>query len=72
MVGGQLPTFSMKIIYNQKKQLNTMAFILTDEQLERICERSPECGCNCMKCEAMAANRRWHNGDYEDDEYDDE
>lgn len=45
-----------------------MAFILTDEQLDRICERSPECGCNCGKCEAMAANMRYHNGCYEDEE----
>ena len=48
-----------------------MAYILTDEQLERICERSPECGCNSVKCEAFAANMRFHNGDYmEDDCYD--
>jgi len=48
-----------------------MAFILSDEQLERICERSPECGCNCIKCEAFAANWRYHNGydDDDDDEY---
>ena len=46
-----------------------MAFVLTDEQLERICERSENlCGLNCMKCEAFAANMRYHNGDYEDDD----
>ncbi len=43
-----------------------MAYVLTDEQLERICERSV-CSCNCIKCEAFAANWRYHNG-YEDDE----
>ena len=38
---------------------------ISDSELEKICERSPECGCNCMQCEAFAANRKWHeiNGD---------
>ena len=49
-----------------------MAFVLTDEQLERICERSEKfCGLNCIKCEAFAANMRYHNGEYEDDDCDD-
>ena len=47
-----------------------MAYVLTDEQLERICESSPNCGCICMKCAAFAANRRFHNGDHEDDDDD--
>ena len=40
--------------------------LLTDAQLERICESSPNCGCNCLKCEAFAANYRYNNGDYDD------
>lgn len=45
-----------------------MAYVLTDEQLDRICERSSGlCGNNCTKCEAFAANWRYNNG-YEDDE----
>ena len=35
---------------------------MTDEQLERFCERNPDCGCNCMKCPAFAANYRYNNG----------
>lgn len=49
-----------------------MAYVLDDFQLERICDRSPDCGCNCMKCEAFAANQRFHNGDHEDDDDDDD
>ena len=39
-----------------------MAYVLelNDFELERICERSPDCGCDCMKCEAFAANMRYH------------
>lgn len=44
-----------------------MAYVLDDFQLEAICERSEGlCGCNCIKCEAFAANQRYHNGDYDD------
>lgn len=47
-----------------------MAYVLTDEQLERICERSGDfCGCHCITCEAFAANQRYHNG-YDDDDED--
>ena len=43
-----------------------MAYTLTDEQLDRICERSEGlCGCNCQKCEAFWANYRYNNG-YDD------
>lgn len=48
-----------------------MAYVLSDIELERICERSPDCGCNCMKCPAFAANMRYHDG-YNDDEDDDD
>jgi len=38
-----------------------MAYVLTDEQFERICERSAGlCDCNCIKCDAFAANMRYH------------
>ena len=52
-----------------------MAFILDDAQLEMICDRSAGlCGYNCIKCEAFAANRRYHDGyrdfdDEDDNEY---
>ena len=45
-----------------------MAYLLTDAQLERICDASPDCGCDCMHCEAFAANYRYNNGYTEDDE----
>lgn len=43
---------------------------MDDFALERFCERNPDCGCNCMKCPAFAANYRYNNGleDYENDE----
>ncbi|MBO7731851.1 MAG: hypothetical protein J6S67_04845 [Methanobrevibacter sp.] len=48
-----------------------MAYVLTDEQLDAICNRSADfCGLKCIKCEAFAANMRYHNGDYENDEDD--
>lgn len=40
-----------------------MAYTLSDSQLEQICERSPECGCDCMRCQAFAANMRYHQND---------
>lgn len=46
-----------------------MAYVLTDEQLELICERSG-CDCECIKCPAFAANRRYHFG-YEEEDDDD-
>lgn len=48
-----------------------MAYVLTDEQLDRICERSEGlCGNNCAKCEAFAANWRYNNGyDIDEDNY---
>jgi hypothetical protein len=50
-----------------------MAYVLTDEQLERVCERSAGlCGNNCVRCEAFQANIRYNEG-YRDDneeEYD--
>lgn len=45
-----------------------MAYILDDFQLEQICNRSADfCGLNCAKCEAFAANMRYH-GDIADDD----
>lgn len=38
-----------------------MAFTLSDTQLEQICERSEKfCGLDCARCQAMAANIRYH------------
>ena len=37
-----------------------------------VLDRSPDCGCNCMKCPAFAANMRYHNGDHEDEDDDDD
>ena len=49
-----------------------MAYVLDDFQLERICYSSLYCGCNCIRCEAFAANQRFHNGDHEDEDDDDD
>ena len=49
-----------------------MAFVLSDYEFERICERSElTCGHNCRTCEAFQANQRYHNWDEEEDEDDD-
>ena len=49
-----------------------MAFVLSDYEFERICERSElTCGHNCRTCEAFQANQRYHNLDEEDDEDED-
>lgn len=32
--------------------------IMTDYELEQICRRSPDCGCDCAHCQAFA---RWYN-----------
>ena len=47
--------------------------LLTDEQLDRICERSEGlCGYDCMRCEAFQANLRYNDGyresDFDEDE----
>lgn len=49
-----------------------MAYVLTDEQLDRICESSPNCGCRCYNCEAFAANWRYNNGYDDEDDSDDD
>lgn len=49
-----------------------MAYVLDDFQLERICDHYPDCGCNCIRCEAFAANQRFHNGDHDDEDDDDD
>ena len=49
-----------------------MAFVLSDYEFERICERSElTCGHNCRTCEAFQANQRYHNWDEEEDEDED-
>lgn len=39
-----------------------MAYIISDSELERICERSEQtCNCDCYHCEAYWANYKYHN-----------
>ena len=46
--------------------------LLTDTQLERICERSEGlCGNDCRRCEAFQANMRYNDG-YREDDFDDD
>lgn len=46
--------------------------LLTDEQLDRICERSEGlCGYDCMRCEAFQANLRYNDG-YRESDFDDD
>ena len=33
--------------------------LISDAELERICERKT-CDCNCMRCEAFAANMKFN------------
>ena len=41
-----------------------MAYVLSDEALEEICESSEGlCGGDCDHCEAFWANYEYHNGD---------
>lgn len=40
---------------------------MTDYELEKFCERNPDCGCDCMRCPAFAAHQREELGL---DEYD--
>lgn len=42
---------------------------MTEYELDQQCERNPDCGCNCMKCELFAKYQRSQLG-YEDDEED--
>ena len=51
--------------------------LLSDEQLERICERSVGiCGNDCRRCEAFQANLRYNEGyrqeDFKDDDEENE
>ena len=52
---------------------------MTEYELEAICERLPDCGCDCMRCQAFAAFQRTELGmdecgevDEEDDPYADD
>lgn len=45
---------------------------MTEYQLDQICSRNPDCGCNCMKCQVYAMYMRSELGmdeEPEDDEY---
>lgn len=43
---------------------------MTDYELSQFCARNPDCGCNCMKCPAFAANINKELGlnDYDNEE----
>lgn len=41
---------------------NNVNYWMTDAELEKFCEANPDCGCNCQKCPAFAANYRCNNG----------
>lgn len=46
-----------------------MSYILTDEQLDRICDNSRGvCDCRCLQCPAFCANQRYHLGYTDEDE----
>lgn len=45
---------------------------MTEYELERFCERNPDCGCRCLKCPAMAEYQRSQLGLDEDDENDED
>lgn len=49
-----------------------MTHVLTDSQLERICENSKGlCGCDCRNCPAFQANQRYQEG-YRDEDFDED
>lgn len=44
-----------------------MSYILTDEQLDRICDNSRGvCDCKCLQCPAFGANRYTEEGEEEE------
>lgn len=40
---------------------------MNDYELEKFCERNPDCGCDCMNCPAFASNQREELGLNEED-----
>ena len=44
--------------------MSNVKYWMTDAELEKFCESQPDCGCDCMKCPAFAANQRYNNGYY--------
>lgn len=48
------------------------AMITSEYELDRFCERNPNCGCNCMQCPAMAQFQRHELGYDEWDEDEEE
>ena len=34
---------------------------MDDLELEQFCENNPQCGCDCMRCPAFAANMRYNS-----------
>ena len=41
---------------------------MDEYQLDKFCERHPECDCNCMRCPAFAQHQREELGLDENDE----
>ncbi len=46
---------------------NKIEIIMNDYELEKFCERNPDCGCDCMNCPAFASNQREELGLNEED-----
>lgn len=42
---------------------------MTDYELEKFCERNPNCGCKCFDCPAFAENHFESLGYYDDEDY---
>jgi hypothetical protein len=34
---------------------------MTEYELDKLCEKNPDCGCNCMKCPLFAEFQRSQN-----------
>lgn len=43
--------------------------LMTEYELDKLCERNPDCGCNCMKCPLMAKYQRSQLGLDDEDDY---
>lgn len=43
---------------------------MTEYELDKMCERNPDCGCDCMRCELFARYQRSELGldKYDNDE----
>ena len=48
-----------------------MIFSLSDYELAMVCKNSPDCGHNCLNCEAYQANQHYHQTRDENEDDDD-